>query len=472
MTHPPLPRHARITPAPLHPATVALGGFKHATVGLIALAIALEQQVVLTNVPDIEDVKVLCELIRQGNGVAHWNHGTLTLDTRGFFLSDIPESSSRRVHGVLYFLPVLLGRFKRVRIGPSGGCPLDGSGSGPQRPVHHMLAVLERFGARFRQEGHEIQGETSGFTACTIDCMSFSERPDLLTGPLVSGVTKTAILAAACTRSGPTRIRNPYPKPDVTELLLLLDQAGFIVRREGRDLILIPPDTVPQPPPALHHHVVTCLSEVITFIALSQHCKVSLTLTGLTVKRLRQGLAAEIALLDAMGVGLDWGKDLLEVTPSPRLASQDIEVTSVGIYSDHQPFFALMLLDGDRPARISEAVWKTRFSYAHELSRLGACIHPTEGGITITPSSLTQGERTVVACDLRAAAVLVLAALTAPGTTTVQNVHHLDRGYANLLDVLAGMGARCDLDGSPQPTYPSPVPGTTRDPHIKWSPQP
>ncbi|MBF0630831.1 MAG: hypothetical protein HQL89_07545 [Magnetococcales bacterium] len=446
MTRPPHPRDMRISPSCLQPTTIAIGGYKHATVGLIALAIALEQRVVLTNVPDIEDVKVLSEIIRQGHGVAHWDEGILTLDTRGFHPFDIPESLSRRVHGVLYLLPVFLGRFKRVRLGESGGCPLDGSGSGPQRPVHHMLAVLERFGARFRLEDQEIQGETEGFTGCTIDCMAFSERSDLLTGPLVSGATKTAILAAACTRSGHTRIRNPYPKPDVTELLHLLAQAGFIVRREGRDLILIPPDGVSPRPPALRHHVVSCLSEVITFIALSQHCKVPLTLIELTEERLRQGLAAEFALLDAMGIGLDWGKNVLRVTPAARITSCDIEVTSVGIYSDHQPFFALMLLDGDRPARIREAVWKKRFSYARELSRLGADICLTEAGITITPSALTRGGLTVVADDLRAAAVLVLAALTAPGRTTVQNVHHLERGYPNLMEVLINMGACVDVN--------------------------
>ncbi|MGF6813115.1 UDP-N-acetylglucosamine 1-carboxyvinyltransferase [Paraburkholderia sp. Clong3] len=433
-----------ITPAELRPIELTVGGYKHATVGLIALAIALARPVMLSNVPDIEDVMVLSQIIRDGGGIATWDNGVLQLDTRDFWPGEIPESLSKRAHGVLYLLPALLGRFGHVRLGESGGCALDGSGSGPQRPLHHMMSVLERFGARFRQHGHTIDGEADRLVACEIDCMAYSERADLLTGPLVSGATKTAMLAGACAHGGETRIRHYYPKPDVLELLAFLEQAGLGVRFEGKDIVIRPAASGAAGGQPLRHHVVSCVSEVMTYVALAQHCRLPLTLTGLTGARLRNGLAAELALLDVMGVRLDWSEDTLVIHPVERLHSCDIDVTSVGIYSDHQPFFALMLLRGDRPARIREFVWKARFSYASELCRLGARIVEEGRSVTILPSSLDVGGQTVAASDLRAAAVLVLAALTVPGGTFVRNVQHLGRGYPNLLAVLRGMGASID----------------------------
>lgn len=445
MTDAAAPHDLRISSSELRPTSLSVGGYKHATVGLIALAIAVARPVILSNVPDIEDVRVLNQIIREGGGLATLEQGVLTLDTRSYKPYDIPATISKRAHGVLYLMPVLLGRFGRIHLGQSGGCALDGSGTGAQRPVHHMISVLERFGATLRYQDCTIEGEANKFSACDIDCMFYSERSDVLTGPLVSGATKTAILAAACTHAGETRIRNYYPKPDVTELLCFLEKAGFCVRFEGKDLVLSRSSVLLISYDApIHHQVVSCLSEVMTYIALAQHCGIAVTLTGLTGERLRKGLVAELALLNTMEIQLDWQNNDLIIKPAMQLRSCDIEVTSVGIYSDHQPFFALMLLRGHRAARIREHVWKKRFSYVRELGRLGAQIAEGEANIIVTPSALTEGGQTVVAEDLRAAAVLVLAALTVPGWTRVRNAHHLVRGYPDLVSVLRSMGAQIE----------------------------
>ncbi|NTY37434.1 hypothetical protein [Burkholderia diffusa] len=431
-----------VTSSALRPVPLTVSGYKHAAVGLIAASIALNRPVVLSNVPDIEDVAVLCQIIRDGGGLAQLDAGVLHIDTREFRPPVIPESLSRRVHGVLYLLPVLLGRFGAVRLRESGGCALDGSGAGPQRPVHHMLSVLERFGARVESRDHVIDGTAGGFHACEIDFMDYSDRADVLTGPLVSGATKTAILAAACVRDGETRIRNFYRKPDVTELLAFLLKAGFDVRVDGDDVTVSRCAASDRHP--VRHHLVSCLSEVMTYIALAQHCRVPLTLRGLTTERLRSGLAAELSLLNAMDVPLEWRDSELVVGPARRLRATDIEVTSAGIYSDHQPFFALMLLRADGPSHIRELVWKKRFSYANELNRLGARIVQDQNAIVVTPSSLAETGQTVVADDLRAAAVLTVAALGIPGTTIVRNAHHLARGYPDLPSALQRLGARVE----------------------------
>jgi UDP-N-acetylglucosamine 1-carboxyvinyltransferase len=151
-------------------------------------------------------------------------------------------------------------------------------------------------------------------------------------------------------------------------------------------------------------------------------------------------LAAELALLDEMGVVLTWREDFLLVQPPAQVRSVDVEVTSVGIYSDHQPFFALMLLCGDRPASIRERVWTGRFTYARELVKLGALIEIGNGEILVHPSVLKSFDGTLVATDLRAAAALVIAACMTMSPIRVAGLDHLQRGYAALLSTLERLG--------------------------------
>jgi UDP-N-acetylglucosamine 1-carboxyvinyltransferase len=166
------------------------------------------------------------------------------------------------------------------------------------------------------------------------------------------------------------------------------------------------------------HALISDISEIITYVALAVSTGKTLTIEGITVDRVRSGLAPEINFLDAMDIPLRWEQDRLQIEPPDQVRSVDIEVTSVGIHSDHQPFFASMLLKGDRPARIREHVWNDRFGYARELRKLGANIHIGEGEIIVLPSRLHCARAHVVACDLRGAAALVIAAIARGGETT------------------------------------------------------
>lgn len=435
----PTPTDVQIRPGCLRPEQVAVRGYKHAMVLLIAATIAVNRTVEIRNCPLIEETRVLSEIFEQCGGLVSYENETLRLNPRAFQHGTVPDQLAERIHGSIYLLPVLLGRFGSVMLPETGGCRLS-SAEHNGRPVHHMLTVLEAFGAEFTAQDGWIVGTSQGFHAIDIDIQQFSTRDDVLTGHFVSGATKTAILAALFVEHGETIIRNPYPKPDVQELLLFVEEAGYRVQRGPQEIRISRASVELSEQQVLNHDLMSCISTVMTYIALAVHARVPLQLTGLTVERVRAGLAEELRLLSKMGVPLEWVEDSLHILRAPSITNIDIDVTSVGIYSDHQPFFALMFLQGDRPARIREFVWPERFEYARELRKLGAQITFEDGAIVVHPSSLDRAGQTLVATDLRAAAALLLAAVGVNGRTEIKNIHHIERGYDDLLDTLSRIG--------------------------------
>jgi UDP-N-acetylglucosamine 1-carboxyvinyltransferase len=424
----------------LRPGSLRVAGYKHALVSVLAAAVNVDAEVQLTNVPHIEDSRVLAQILAEAGARVSLRDGQMHLDARGLARSEVPPALSQRIHGSLYLIPAFLGRLGSVRFEEAGGCQIGDQAQGHRRPVDHMLSVLESFGARFETNGVTLTGSTRGLRACELDIMDYSEQRDVLTGPRVSGATKTAILAAACVRNGTSVIRNPYPKPDVTELLAFLRRCGHSVQQKEGAVHISHGSPAPGTTPT--HALISDISEVMTYITCAVFHEVPLTLEGLPVDRVRAGLAEELRLLERMGVRLEWTEDSVSVAHQGGVRGVDIDVTSVGIYSDHQPFFALMLLKADRPCRIREWVWKHRFGYAQELMKLGAKLEPGEDSIVVHPSTLRPAKEPLHAGDLRAAAVLVLAALGVEGETRLTGAHHLDRGYERLLEDLQSLGAR------------------------------
>lgn len=436
-----------VKPCQLRPIFRRVPGHKHTAVPIISSTIVTPgRQVMLSNVPRIEDTIVLVEILVRGGATVHWTNGDLLIDTTRFSMTEVPNELAARIHGALYLLPVFLGRFGRVRIGPTGGCQIGYSAGRGARPVTHILSTLECFGGSFDQSGVDILGFTEGFKGADIDVMVYSDRLNLLNGPYVSGVTKTALLAA-CTASDITAIANPYLKPDVIELARFIDGRIRRVKFERNEIRL--ESLIKHPASAQFDgdpfSLLSDLSEVMTWITAAVLHNVALELELTEIDRVLAGLKAEIELLDAMAIKVTRKGSRLYVHPPLRIRSVDIEVTSCGIYSDHQPLFALLLLRGDRPARIIDHVWTERFSYAKELCKLGASICHRPGEIILSPSVLhVSNQVTVDGHDLRGAAALLLAATTMDCPVKLRGTEHLKRGFEDLIGSLRCCGALID----------------------------
>nr|WP_275107385.1 hypothetical protein [Sulfobacillus harzensis] len=421
---------------------IPIMGYKHAAVQLIAAATILREPVRLTNVPGVTDVYILSEIVKTAGGICSFKNGSLYIDSRPMRGTRIPSELSQKIHGALYLIPAFLKTSGKVEFREFGGCQIGDSVDQGARPIHHVLSVVERFGGRFYVSDDGVVGICSEFKPCTIDVLSYSGDGN---GPLVSGVTKTAILCAISCDHGESRILHPYLKLDVLELLDFIAERGFEVRRSAEEIRISKRNVGSgRWSSNFPHRIAPDVSEIMTFITLGVHTHTPVILTNVDYRAMA-GLHAELSLLEAMEVPVEWTATGVHVWPRQVVQSQNIVVTSTGIYSDHHPFFALMLTHGRGTSTIQELVWRDRFAYLPGLNLMGADIRRDGPTITIHPSRLDRGGQTVFASDVRAAAVLLIGSLTTPGTTTVTGIHHIDRGYENLFAKLRRLGVTIEL---------------------------
>lgn len=435
---------AIITPQSLQSGSFYTPGYKHACNVIICASLALKQKVRIPNAPNISDTQYLCRiLIELGANVVRTDR-ELVISNGNMNKWAVPPNLSEHTHGAIYFLPALLGRYGKVTLGRTGGCQIGAKSKGGARPIHHMIDVLSKFGAHFSESGDSIIGTSDGFSACEIDISIYSDQKEVVTGPLISGATKTAIIAALFVNEGTTIIRNPYKKPDVTELLQFASNAGYEASFSSDEIRI---SKLREPNDIVTHLLVDDISAVMTYITLSVYHGVNIKVYLNSVERVKLGLKPELALLDQMGVRLNWKMNALEIPLNESIQAVDIAVTSMSIYSDHQPFFALLLTKSEKQSRIKEFVWGNRFTYATELNKLSVknLFKVSNNEMDIIPGKLEVGGQTLFATDLRAAAILLLSSLSLNGITNIENIEHLNRGYEHLLDDFRSIGAEISV---------------------------
>jgi UDP-N-acetylglucosamine 1-carboxyvinyltransferase len=417
-------------------------GFKHCLVTACAAALIGRATVRLDNAPDIEETRVLGQLFASLGAKVTRDDAEFAVDTGAVHTSVIEPELSAAIHGSVYLIPGLLSRFGRAVMPATGGCRLQ---QHTGRPVRHYVDVLARFGATVEADADGgLAAEAVRLHGTDIDLREFTDDAELRTGPLYSGATKMAILCASMAH-GTTRLSYPYPKPDVTDLVEILRDMGTRIEYHGPDLLVVEgagPDVLDSP---VHHTIVTDLIEVVTWICMGVLTGSDLRLCGMSVPRVRAGLASEFHVLDDMGVRLESGETWLRpvVAEGELLRPVNVTVASTGVYSDSQPLLSLLATQAQGRSVFRETVWRGRFGHVPGLAAMGAAVTVADDGTLLVdgPRKPWRAGQRVHAGDLRAAASLVVAALAVPGHTIVDGCRHLARGYENLLGRLHGLGA-------------------------------
>lgn len=420
--------------------TVETSGFKHLLVTTVASALAGTAPVRIANCPDIVESRVLAEIVRNLGGHAEFCDGVLTVDAGRLTAPHVDQTAAGRIHGVVYLVPALLARFGKTRIPNPGGCRLE---KGRGRPVDQYVDVLERFGASVWQMADgTLEAVANQLRGCEIDLLDFTSDRRLRSGPRYSGASKMALLAAVVS-VGRTVLRNIYPKPDVIDILDLLGLLGAEVERLPDGAVVINgrgPEVLDRPadfvlPPDLIEVFTWCTAGAV-------FGEVPITVRGQGMERAVRALAPEFEVLDRMGVQIFTGTDELVVHPAGRLRPVDLEISSHGVYSDNQPFVSLLATFATGRSRITDTVWRDRFGHIEGLTALGCEIRRQDGGAVVV-----QGPRPPVhpgrlyAPDLRAAAVLLLAATTVDGESVLTGASHLARGYPDLAGTFRTLGS-------------------------------
>lgn len=398
---------------------VVVPGAKNSVLKLMAATLMADGVYCLSNVPTIADVRIMSDLLEAiGVSTTFGDDRSITMTNHGNITPVAPYELVERIRASINVLGPLLGRCGEVRLSLPGG---DDFGS---RPIDMHLKGLEAMGATF-----ELR---HGYVEATADRLHGADIT--LEFPSV-GATEN-ILTAAVHAKGTTVIDNAAREPEIADLCAMLTTMGADIEGAGTSTLVVH-GVEHGSLRAADHAVVTDRIQAATYIAAVGVCGGEVVLRGARAEHMDMLLRR----FADMGVTVTSAGDGLAVWVDDRLRSIDVATLPYpGIATDYKPLIVTMLSVADGVGIVTENLYPGRFRYVEELQRLGADIR-TDGHHAVVRGVPRLSGAPVRAPDIRAGAALVVAGLAAEGETVVSGVHHVDRGYDDLVGRLVGIGA-------------------------------
>jgi UDP-N-acetylglucosamine 1-carboxyvinyltransferase len=414
---------------------VHVPGAKNSVLKLMAASLLVDGTTHLTNVPGIADVRIMGELLAAlGMEISTPGPGSLTLTNTGNITPVAPYELVERIRASINVLGPLLSRYGHVRVALPGG---DDFGS---RPIDMHIAGLEQMGANFKISHGDVEATAERLHGADIT-FAF---------PSV-GATEN-ILMAAVVADGVTRIDNAAREPEIIDLCHFLQAMGAQITGVGTARLEITGVERNDLRPVSHQTIPDRI-QAATYMAAVGVAGGELLIAGAR----RDHMEMVLTRFGDMGCQIDSVEGGLRVVAPERLRSTDVATLPYpGIATDYKPLMITMLSIADGVSIVTENLYPGRFRYVEELQRLGADIR-TSGHHAVVRGVPRLSGAPVRAHDIRAGAAMVVAGLAAEGTTRISGVHHIDRGYEDLVGRLASVGAdirRVDPEGPPSPPNP------------------
>jgi len=410
----------RVRPGNKLTGAVDVPGAKNSVLKLMAACLMADGDFTLTNVPDIDDVVTMSDLLSAiGLRIDHDTaQGKLTISNPGGLSLVAPYELVERIRASINVLGPLLGRFGEVRIALPGG---DDFGS---RPIDMHLNGLMQMGAEFTIRHGDVH--------------AFAERlhgADITLDFPSVGATENLITAAVFAK-GTTTIDNAAREPEIVDLCNMLVAMGASIEGIGSTTISIHGVERNALRPTTHA-VIPDRVQAATYIAAAAITGGEVLVRGAVPEHMEMLLRR----FDDMGITVEPQHNGVLVVGPEKLKSIDVVTLPFpGVATDYKPLVVTLLAVGDGVGIVTENLYPGRFRYVDELRRLGANIR-TDGHHAIVRGVPRLSGAPVRAPDIRAGAALVVAGLVAEGETVVSDVHHIDRGYDDLVGRLASLGA-------------------------------
>ena len=397
--------------------SVNVSGAKNAAVAIVAATILSDEPCTLENVPEISDISIALRILYEmGAGIRIIDKNTMRIDPRGISNPVVPYELARSMRASSYFLGTLLGRFKKADVPMPGGCDLG------DRPIDQHIKAFNCLGA-----------------SCAIDGGIVSLRADELIGSQIYfdintvGGTINAIFAAVKAK-GLTVIENAAKEPHIVDLANFLNTMGADIMGAGTDVIKIRGVSVLK---GVDYAIIPDQIEAGTYMVAAAATKGNIWINNVIPKHLE----SITAKLRKVGASVEEYDESIHVRADGPLLSTSLKtLPHPGFPTDMQPQFSTMLTVSEGTSVVTDDIFDNRFRYVSELRRMGANIK-VEGTTAIIQGIPQLTGASVRATDLRAGAALVIAGLMASGTTVVENIFHIDRGYESIDDKLKGLGA-------------------------------
>ncbi len=396
---------------------IRVQGAKNSVLPILAASILSGGETVITNCPELSDVHAALDILRRLGCRAELENGVATVDSSSMTGSDIPDELMRRMRSSVIFLGAILARCGEVTLSMPGGCEL-----GP-RPIDLHLSAMERLGAVITERGGDLICKAPALRGARVD----------LAFPSV-GATENTMIAAAGAR-GVTLITNAAREPEIYDLGEYLKALGVRVSGAGTSTV-----TVEGGPyrAFARHRVIPDRIAAATYIAAVASAGGDIVLRGVEPGH----LTAVSDVFREMGVGITCEGDALLVSAGKRLMPPRTVTTRPypGFPTDAQPTLMASCLQCDGASVFVETIFENRYRHVPELRRMGADIR-VDGRVAIVRGGRPLHGAIVASPDLRGGAALLIAALAAEGTSEIIETKHILRGYENIVENLAALGA-------------------------------
>ncbi|WP_312354039.1 UDP-N-acetylglucosamine 1-carboxyvinyltransferase [Aminipila sp.] len=398
---------------------VTISGSKNAVLPIMAAAILTDEACELTEVPALRDVDVMCKLLRSlGSKIQErYSENKLELVTKNIVTDEAPYELVKKMRASILVMGPLLARTGKARIALPGGCAIGA------RPIDLHLKGFQALGAQII-EGH-------GYVEAVADKLIGNNV--YLDFPSV-GATEN-IMMAAVLAEGITILENVAEEPEIVDLANFLNRMGAKIKGAGTDTIKI------EGVQALHgakHSVIPDRIETGTFMVAAAITRGNVLIKNVVPDHVKP----IIAKLKECGAAVEITDEGMVVRGDVGpLTTTDIKTLPYpGFPTDMQSQFMSLLATVKGSSIVIETVFENRFMHVAELNRMGANIKIEGRSAVIQGEKILQGAQ-VISTDLRAGAALVLAGLTAEGTTEISEIYHIERGYEKFVEKFRGIGA-------------------------------
>ena len=407
---------------------IEISGAKNAAVAMIPAALLVEGVCRIENMPHISDTDMLLTIISElGAKVRFIRNSTVEIDCTNVSFHDAPFDLMRKIRASYYLIGAMLGRFGVSKTTMPGGCNFG------ERPIDQHIKGMEALGA-------DVAVEHGFVYAAARDGKLHGAKVYL--DKVSVGATMNIILAAVLA-SGRTIIENAAREPHIVDLANFLNSMGADVRGAGTDTVKV------YGVEKLHggsYAVIPDQIEAGTYMVAAAATHGEVLVKNIIPKHL-ECIADK---LRETGTIVQMYEDSVLVRNSGNIRKTNIKTMPYpGFPTDMQPQMAALLAQADGTSVITEGIYDNRFKYAQEMRKMGADIQ-VDGKVCVIQGRKCLTGAPVLACDLRAGAAMVIAALCAEGESAVEDVHFIERGYVDFVNKLQHLGADIHIEYFPE----------------------
>ncbi len=405
-----------------------ISGAKNAAVAILPAVILADSPCRVENLPDISDVKTLTYILKEmGAQVEYLDRHTVVIDPRPINTEGVCADEARSIRASYYLIGALLGRCQKASVPLPGGCNFG------VRPIDQHLKGFEALGCT-----HSL--DSGGMIS--VKAEDGLRGANIYMDVVSVGATINIMLATVKAR-GLTIIENAAREPHVVDLANFLNMMGADILGAGTDTIKI---HGVQKLRGADYSIIPDQIEAGTYMVAAAATGGDVTVRNVTPKHL-ESISAKLA---EIGVAIEEGDDSVRVYHKGPLRRCTVKtMPHPGFPTDMQPQITTLLSIVNGTSMVMESIWDNRFKYVDELRRMGAQI-TVDGKMAIVEGVGKLKGAPVKALDLRAGAAMVIAGLIAEGTTQVENIQYIERGYETIVDKLASLGADIYYKSEPE----------------------